>query len=69
MPRTASPKPNTSTPDKKIDPLWRVYDQLIDMQRELTGRLAKEFSGGDMALLASVTGALTGVTAELARRR
>jgi hypothetical protein len=69
MPRTASPKPITSTAGKEIDPLWRVYDQLVHMQTELAGRLANEFSGSDMALLASVTGALTGISAELARRR
>jgi hypothetical protein len=67
-PRTAPIK--TRPPSESAeDPLRRVRDQLCDMQKELAGRLAKEFSGGDMTLLSSVTGALAGVEAELARRR
>jgi hypothetical protein len=40
--------------------------QLADMRRQLVDRLAAEFTGGDMALLATVHHALAGVEAEIA---
>jgi hypothetical protein len=66
MPKSTAAKP---AEPGRVDPLWRVYDQLVSMQTELASRLAKEFNGGDMALMASVTGCIGGITAELARRR
>lgn len=43
--------------------------QLADMRSRLIGNLGKQIEGGDLALLAAVTGALAAIDAEAALLR
>jgi hypothetical protein len=66
MPASQAVKREPATAFSKAeDPLRRLRDHLIDMRAQLVARLEREFTGGDMALLATVQNALAGVEAEI----
>jgi hypothetical protein len=66
--QTAEREPATAF-SKAEDPLQRLRAQLIDMRAQLVTQLAEGITGGDMALLSSVVGAIAGGEAEIARDR
>ena len=60
--------PGEKTQTNEADQLQHLRAQLLDIRARVVDELLRKFYAGHMAVLASVTGALAGVEAEIAAR-